>query len=359
MTKKVAPKKKRHTTLNLLSENIIDGVYKGKGVFNIMSLADPSDPLAVKQCLPTGLPNLDRVLCVSESGAWGLPVGKIISVKSKPGVGKTSFLLKVASQAYRRGGAVAIVESERALDMGYVRKLNGPEVDHYMISQPDTLEEAFDTIDYLLDICIKRREKAGVGFPFLIIVDSFSAFPPKSELEGGFEIKGRALGEHARIASLACRKLTGKIDKAKAILLLSHQFKSKIGAFWGSPNTNIGGEAFNYHDSICISLYRTTAIKDDKNIICGHFGIAKTTKNKLYPPHREIKFKIINGMGFKRDFAILDFLIGAKCVVKKGAWFHFRGDKDLKWQGINNFSPFLRTSKRARNLVRKSLGSLS
>ena len=357
MSKKVKPKTKRHTSLNPLSEGILDEIYRGKDPVNIMSLADPSDPLTVKQCLPTGLPNLDRVLCVSEGGTWGLPVGKIISVKSKPTVGKTSFLLRVANQAYKRGGAVAIIESERALDMSYVRKLNGSEVDHYMISQPDFLEEAFDTIDAVLDVCIKRRKSVGVESPFLIIVDSFSAFPPKSELEGGFEIKGRALGEHARIASLACRKLTGKIDKAKAILLLSHQFKSKIGTFWGSPNTNIGGDAFNYHDSICISLYRTTAIKDDKGIISGHFGVAKTTKNKLYPPHREVKFKVINGKGFSGDFAILDFLIGNKTVRKKGAWFHFFEDKDLKWQGINNFSEFMKTSKKARRLAKEALGS--
>jgi len=355
MAKRIKPKTKRFTSLNPLSESIINGVYKGKESHSIMSLADPSDPLTVKQCLPTGLPNLDRVLAVSESGIWGLPVGKIISVKSKPNVGKTSFLLKVASQAYKRGGAVAIVESERALDMSYVRRLNGLEVDHYMISQPDYLEEAFDTIDYLLDLCIKKRTEAGVESPFLIIVDSFSAFPPRSELEGGFEIKGRALGEHARIASLACRKLTGKIDKAKAILLLSHQFKSKIGTFWGSPNTNIGGDAFNYHDSICISLYRTAAIKDKKGIISGHFGIAKTTKNKLYPPHREIKFKVINGRGFSRDFAILDFLIENGVIKKKGAWFNFSEDKSLKWQGLNNFSAFIKTSKKAKNLIKENL----
>ena len=355
MAKKVNPKLKRNTSLNSLSESIINGVYRGKESHNIMSLADPSDPLTVKQCLPTGLPNLDRVLAVSESGVWGLPVGKIVSVKSKPNVGKTSFLLKVANQAYKRGGAVAIVESERALDMSYVRRLNGQEVDHYLISQPEYLEEAFEVIDYLLGLCSKRREEVGTESPFLIIVDSFSAFPPRSELEGGFETKGRALGEHARIASLACRKLTAKIDKAKAILLLSHQFKSKIGTFWGSPNTNIGGEAFNYHDSICISLYKTAAIKDNKGIISGHFGIAKTTKNKLYPPHREIKFKIINGKGFRREFAILDYLIGTRHIIKKGAWFHFYEDKSLKWQGMNNFSDFLRTSKKARRLVKEAL----
>lgn len=353
--KKVNPKNKRHIYLNSLSKEILNGVRKAKDSVNIMALADPSDPLTVKQCLPTGLPNLDRVLCVSESGAWGLPVGKIISVKSKPAVGKTSFLLKVANQAYKRGGAVAIIESERALDMNYVRKLNGIEVDHYMISQPDFLEEAFETIDSVLNICIERRKSVGTESPFLIIVDSFSAFPPKSELEGGFETKGKALGEHARIASLACRKLTGKIDKAKAILLLSHQFKSKIGTFWGSPNTNIGGEAFNYHDSICISLYKTTTIKDDKGIVAGHFGIAKTTKNKLYPPHREVKFKVINGKGFSKDFAILDFLIGNRTIIKKGAWFHFYEDKDLKWQGLNNFSNFMKTNKKARILAKEAL----
>lgn len=355
MTKKVNSNPEKVSPINSLSESIIEGVYSGKEPFNIMALADPSDPLTVGQCLPTGLPNLDRVLCVSESGIWGLPVGKIISVKSKPGVGKTSFLLKVANQAYKKGGAVAIIESERALDMKYVRMLNGSEVDHYMISQPDHLEEAFDTIDYLLDICIKRRGKVKTQSPFLIIVDSFSAFPPKSELEGGFEIKGRALGEHARIASLACRKLTGKIDKAKAILLLSHQFKSKIGTFWGSPNTNIGGEAFNYHDSICISLYKNKIIKDDNGIVSGHFGIAKTTKNKLYPPHREIKFKIINGKGFNRNFAILDFLMENGYIKKKGAWFNFSEDESLKWQGLNNFSSFISSNKEARKIIKKAL----
>jgi len=354
--KKVIPKRKIvRSTPNPLSESIIEGISKEKEPINVMSLADPSDPLTVKQCLPTGLPNLDNVLCLSESGEWGLPVGKIISIKSKPAVGKTTFLLKIAHQAYARGGAVAIVESERALDMKYAKKLNGPEVNNYMISQPDYLEEAFDTIDALLDICIKRRKIVGIESPFLILVDSFSGFSPKAELEGDFQARGKALGEHARIASMACRKLTGKIDKAKAILVLSHQLKSKIGTFWGSPDTNIGGEAFNYHDSICISLYRTTAIKDSNGIIAGHFGVAKTSKNKLYPPHREVRFKIINGRGFIRTFAVLDFLITKGHVKKKGGWFHFAEEKNLKWQGMENFGTFVKENKRAKRLIKKVL----
>ena len=347
-----AKKKKINSGLSSLMK---EAIKKTKGV-ETLSIGDDSTPLIVPDVLSTGLPNLDKILCLSEGGRWGLPVGRIVSIKSKPSVGKTTLLLRIADQAVKRGGAAHIIESERALDLKYAKKVCSS-VDDFFITQPDTLEEAFETARVALLMCQKARLIQKTTAPFVVIMDSFSGFPPSAELEGDFGSGGKALGEHARIASMACRKLTGLVSKAKAILILSHQTKSKIGVFWGSKDTNIGGDALNYHDSICLNMYRTTAIKDGKGIVCGHFGIAKTTKNKLYPPHREIKFKIINGKGFSRNFAILDYLIGTRHIIKKGAWFHFYEDKSLKWQGMNNFSEFLRKSKKARMLTKEALSS--
>lgn len=332
-----------------LAMKTIIGKTKGGDTF---FLGDDFTPLRVKAVLPTGLPNLDRILCFSEEGECGLPVGRIVSVKAKPSVGKTTFLLSIAEQAIKRGGAVHIIESEHALDLSYARKIC-PSVDKFLITQPDTLEQAFDAIDMSIKTCQKARLTTKTDAPFLILVDSFSGFSPERELEGDFSSSGKALGEHARIASMACRKLTGPLSKARAILVLSHQSKNKIGVFWGSNETNIGGEAFNYHDSICLSLYRTQAIKDKNKIIVGHYGIIKTTKNKLFPPHREVKFKLINGKGFSRNFAILDFLLLNKEVIKSGGWFHFRRNKELKWQGIEGFSSFIKESIKAKVLLRE------
>jgi len=337
-----------------LQSEMAERLSRKKKPIEIMSLSDPSEPLTVKDVLSTGLPNLDRILCMSTSSKWGLPVGKIISIKSKPAIGKSSLLLSIALQAYKRGGAVHIVESEHALDLRYAKKICPP-VEKFFITQPDNLEGAFDAIDEAIALCEESRRKIGGSAPFVIIVDSFSGFTTVGEMEGDFSTGGKALGEHARIAALACRKLTGPLSRAKAILILSHQPKSKIGVFWGSPETNIGGDAFNYHDSICIKLYRTASIKDSNKKVIGHYGIATTTKNKLFPPFREAKTKIINGKGFIKTFAILQFLVETKKVIKRGSWFRFREASHLKWQGIDEFEGFLKEHKKARILTKKYL----
>jgi recombination protein RecA len=349
---KIKPKKKTSEKSSpSLAIAMRETIRTTKGV-DTLFLGDDFTPLLVKSVLPTGLSNLDRILSVSEDGEWGLPVGRIISVKAKPSVGKTTFLLTIAKQALERGGAVHFIESEHALDLKYAREIC-PFVDQFFITQPDTLEQAFDAVDVAVNMCLKTRLRLKTDAPFLIILDSFSGFSPERELEGDFSSSGKALGEHARIASMACRKLTGPLSKAKAILILSHQTKSKIGVFWGSNETNIGGDAFNYHNSICLNLYRTQAIKDSKKVIIGHYGSFKTTKNKLFPPHREVKFKIINGKGFSRPFSILDFLITNHEVIKSGGWFHFKRNKELRWQGIDNFNSFLKENKKARKLVKE------
>lgn len=334
--------------MDALNESMAKGIMKKDFSQDVMLLGDNPSPLLVKDVLSTGLPNLDRILCKAEDGRWGIPVGRIMSVKAKPGIGKTTFLLTVANQAFKRGGAVALAESERALDLNYANKIC--DMDKVLLSQPDTLEEAIDTIEGLVELCLKVRSKEDHS-PFLIIVDSFSGFTTSAEASGG----GGGLGEHARLASLACRKLTGPLSKAKAILMLTHQTKSKIGVQWGSKETNIGGDAFNFHDSICLSLWRTTAIKKGKEII-GHNGGFKTVKNKLFPPFREVPFRITYGWGFSRSFSIFDFLLNNGYLVKKAAGnYHFKEKKDLKWQGADNFSSFIKENKKARILVKKYL----
>jgi len=246
---------------------------KTKGMADTLSLGDETTPLIVRDVLSTGLPNLDKILCVSKDNNWGLPVGKIISIKSKPSVGKTTFLLRIADEAIKRHGAVHIIESEHALDLKYARRISSF-VDSFFISQPDTLEEAFEVARSALDVCAKVR-KTDNDAPFVIIFDSFSGFSPSAELDGDFGTGGKALGEHARIASMACRKLTGAIAKAKAIMILSHQVKSKIGVYWGSQETNIGGDALNFYYSIILNMYRTIAFIDSKGRIAHHYGLIK------------------------------------------------------------------------------------
>jgi len=335
-----------------MAEKLVAGVNKARKEESMLLMSDPKTPITVDDVLSTGLPNLDRILACSINGKWGLPVGRIVGIKSKPSVGKTSFVLGIAREVQKRGGLVHIVESEHALDLEYIRKLKC-NVEDFMISQPDNLEESFEIIENAVELCVNLREKYDNQAPFLIIMDSFSGFQTESEMGSGYGSSG-GLAEHARVASRACRKLTGPIKKAKALLLVVHQIKSKIGMTWGNPETHIGGDAFRFHDSIEISLYRTTSLKSGTQIL-GHYGTARTTKNKLYPPFREAKFKIINGKGFDRNFAILEFLLSEKEIKKRGGWFTFRRSPEIRFQGSSSFFDLLREDKSTRMLVRKIL----
>ena len=109
----------------------IEKMY-GKG--SIMRLGDQTN-LAVDY-IPTGSLALDVAL-----GIGGLPKGRIIEIYGPESSGKTTLALHVVAEAQKRGGEVAFVDAEYALDPTYARAL-GVKVEDMLISQPDTGEQA-------------------------------------------------------------------------------------------------------------------------------------------------------------------------------------------------------------------------
>ena len=63
--------------------------------------------------------------------------------------GKTTLALQVVAEAQKKGGVVAFVDAEHALDPSYAKKL-GVDVDELLISQPDTGEQALEITDTLV-----------------------------------------------------------------------------------------------------------------------------------------------------------------------------------------------------------------
>ena len=109
----------------------IEKMY-GKGY--IMRFGDKAD-LNV-DFIPTGSLALDVAL-----GIGGLPKGRIVEIYGPESSGKTTLALHVVAEAQKRGGEVAFVDAEHALDPTYARAL-GVRVEDMLISQPDTGEQA-------------------------------------------------------------------------------------------------------------------------------------------------------------------------------------------------------------------------
>jgi recombination protein RecA len=130
----------------------------GKGAVMRMN---PNEVVAV-ELLSTGIPSVDLALSGKYPG--GIPKGRIIEIYGPESSGKTTLTLHIAAECQKRGGTVAFIDAEHALDVTYASRL-GVDIPNTLISQPDNGEQALEIADELVKS----------GSVDLLIIDSVAA----------------------------------------------------------------------------------------------------------------------------------------------------------------------------------------
>ena len=271
----------------------------GKGA--VMRLGDR--PEMSVDAIPTGSLMLDAAL-----GVGGVPKGRIIEIYGPESSGKTTLALHIVAQAQKRGGEVAFVDAEHALDPDYAAAI-GVDIDSMLVSQPDTGEQALEITDALVRS----------GAVDVVVVDSVAALTPKAEIEG--EMGDTFVGLQARLMSQALRKLAGNISKTNCVVIFINQLRMKIGVMYGNPETTTGGNALKFYASVRIDIRRTEAIKNGSEVI-GNRTRAKIVKNKVAPPFREAIFDIMYGEGISRTGELIDLGVNMDLLKKSGSWYY-------------------------------------
>src|SRR5215213_11898681 len=83
------------------------------------------------------------------TGVGGVPRGRITEIFGPESSGKTTLCQHILAEAQKKGGVVAFIDVEHALDPTYARAC-GVNVDELLVSQPDTGEQALEITETLI-----------------------------------------------------------------------------------------------------------------------------------------------------------------------------------------------------------------
>ena len=319
-------------------ELAIGQIEKRFGKGSIMKLGE-SATLPPIEAIPTGALALDLAL-----GIGGIPRGRITEIFGPESSGKTTLAQHIIAESQKKGGLVAYIDAEHAMDPTYAAHC-GVKVDELLISQPDTGEQA-------LEICEALVRSSAVD---VIIIDSVAALVPRAEIEG--DMGDPQMGLQARLMSQALRKLAAAIGRSGTAVIFINQLREKVGIVFGNPEVTTGGRALKFYSSTRIELRRAETLKIGNDAV-GSRVRAKVVKNKVAPPFRSAEFDIMFDHGISKEGNLIDVGIELGLISKAGAFFSY-GDTRLG-QGRESAKKYLKEnpelSQEIEDKIRASAG---
>jgi len=271
--------------------------------------------------VPTGSLLLDNAI-----GIGGIPEGRVTEIYGGESSGKTTLITLISVQAQKKypDSYVGVVDIEHAFNPAYANKL-GLNTDDMIFTQPDSAEEALDTMLSLISS----------GACSVVVLDSVGGLQTKAQLEKG--IGEATMAEVARILSQTMPKIVKAAKRTDTAVIFINQIRSNIGAYTG-PDITMGGKALKFFASLRIELKKREVLMQ-KEVPVGQRIRIRIAKNKVGTPFGVVDSDLYFGHGFDMQAEVIELAIDKGMIVQGGAWYTFG---ENRFQGKAKVLEFLR-----------------
>lgn len=302
--KKKAVKEKLEYDGTKSAEEQIIGKCKGITYLN----ADNSS--SVKEWIHCGSYKLARAI----SKGLGLPVGRLTTIIGKKSSGKSTLVAEIIKESQKKGALVVLFDTEFTFSEERAKQL-GIDCSTLMVSQPDTIEDLFDSLEAIVEIA-----KAS-GRLITIIWDSLASTPTRSEV-AGVSGEGASYGEHSKLVSAGLRKVMGTIAENRVLFVIINQVKVNLNAYGnGDDTTYIAKLPLEFHSSVMIDIRQNGVDRDNKTEeAIAIFSKLKIIKNKVAAPFKEAVLRISFESGIDTGWEALEIAKEEGRVKLEGAW---------------------------------------
>lgn len=239
------------------------------------------------QFYPTGSLALDFAF------GGGLPVGRWTILYGREGFGKTTLALMAAKAVIDRGGYVAYVDVEAAIDPIWAGKfgldVGGDNRDrHFFLIQPQSAERALNALRKMVKW--KHPDNPERSAFDLIVLDSIAALATEAELAG--EIGDKVVASRAQVLAQYFKSAKTELANSTTAVLCINQIRDSFAnsSFAYGPQTIMpGGHSPKFYASAIGQVVQKPVALADKDTgeVYGLEFKVRVSKNKVGRNGRE------------------------------------------------------------------------